>query len=115
MLSESVLPWSARILGICVSAFLALFALDAFAPHRTFVQSVPGLIVHLLPALLVLGIVAVSWRREWIGACAFTALAVGYALLARDRLDWVAAISGPLLIVGVLFFLSWFGRKAVTA
>jgi hypothetical protein len=115
MLSEGFLLWTARVLGLGVGVFFALFALDAFAPDRSFFQSLPDVVVHLVPALLVLTIVAVSWRREWIGACAFTALAVGYALVTRDRPDWIAAISGPLLAVGVLLFLSWFGRKAAPA
>ncbi len=99
--------WSARILGIAVGLFLSLFALDALQPNKPFARALPDLAVHLVPAVLVLAIVAVSWRRAWIGGVAFTALAVAYAASAWSRPDWILAISGPLLAVGLLFLWSW--------
>ena len=108
MSSKHFLPlWSPRILGIAVSLFLALFALDAFAPGKPPARALTDLTIHLVPAATVLGIVALSWRRAWIGGAAFILLAGAYALTVRFRLDWVLAISGPLLLVGVLFLWSW--------
>jgi len=98
--------WSPRIAGLALSVFLAAFALDAF-DGRSFVAALPGFALHLLPAALVLAIVAVSWRLPLAGAVTFPLLAVGYAFLARGHLDWVAVIGGPLVVLGVLFLLSW--------
>jgi hypothetical protein len=61
----------------------------------------------LIPSLLVLTVVAVAWKFEWIGAIAFIGLAVLYAMMVRGRLDWIVAISGPLALVGVFFLVSW--------
>lgn len=94
-------------LGIAVSLFLALFALDAFTPGKPPGRALTNLTIHLVPAGTVLGIVALSWRRAWIGGAAFILLAGAYALTVRFRPDWVLAISGPLLMVGVLFLWSW--------
>ena len=52
-------------------------------------------------------IAALAWHRSWIGAVAFMVLAIAYALWAGARLDWVVAISGPLMGVGLLFLFSW--------
>lgn len=105
--SLSVLYWSPRVLGVLMCAFLGLFALDAFSADKTIVEALRDFVIHLAPAALLLVIVATSWRREWIGAIAFFALAIGYMFMVRGRLDWILVISGPLLIVGTLFWWSW--------
>jgi hypothetical protein len=102
-----LLRWAPRILGIAASLFLALFALDTFGGDRPFVPALGDFLIHLLPAALVLTVVAIAWRRAWIGAIAFVALAIGYGFMAQTRPDWVLAISGPLFLVGLLFFASW--------
>jgi hypothetical protein len=105
--TQNLLLWAPRIAGLLVAAFLALFALDAFNETGSFVGALPAFAIHLIPSLLVLMVVAIAWRFEWIGAIAFIALAVLYAVMARGRLDWIAVISGPLVLVGVLFLVSW--------
>jgi len=47
-----------------------------------------------------------AWHRPWVGGVSFVLLAAAYALTARYRIDWIVAISGPLLIVGVLYLWS---------
>ena len=98
--------WAPRVLGLLVAAFLGLFALDAFGGEQPFALALADFAAHLAPAFLVLAIVAIAWRWEWVGAAAFTALAVVY-LLASPRLDWSLVISGPLFLVGLLFLWSW--------
>ncbi len=102
-----LLRWIPRIAGFLMCVFLAVFALDAFAPGQSTSAALADVVIHLFPSVLVLAIVIASWRREWFGAVAFVVLAAAYALMAGSRLDWVLAISGPLLIVGGLFFWSW--------
>jgi len=106
-----LLLWGPRILGIAVSLFLALFALDAFEPGRSVSPALTDFAIHLLPAAVALAIVALSWRRPWIGGVAFVLLAAAYAVSVRFRPDWTLAISGPLLAVGVLFLWSWRQRQ----
>ena len=99
--------WSPRILGIAVSFVLSLFALDAFTSGRPLDRAMADFAMHLVPALAVLAVVAMAWRRPWMGGVTFVLLAAAYALAARSRLDWVLVISGPLLVVGLLFLWSW--------
>jgi hypothetical protein len=109
--TQTLLFWTPRIAGIFVAGFLALFALDAFNGH-SFVSALPEVAIHLIPSLLVLMVVAIAWRFEWIGAMAFVGLAALYAATARGRLDWIAIVSGPLVVVGLLFLASWRHRAS---
>ena len=107
-----LLRWVPRLLGILVSAFVGLFALDAFSAGKPFTDAVLDFLIHLLPALMLLTVVALSWRREWIGAVVFIGLAVLYSLtMARGHLDWMLLIGTPLLIVGALFLWSWLDQR----
>jgi len=106
--SGRLLLWSPRILGIVVSLFIGLFALDAFSQGRPLFEALPDFVIHLIPAFVLLALVGASWRWEWIGGLAFIGLAVAYAVtMARGHIDWLLVISGPLLVVGALFLWSW--------
>ena len=105
--SERLLLWIPRVLGILVCLFLSLFALDAFSDARPLGQALPDFVIHLAPAMVLLAVVAASWRWEWVGGIAFLGLGVAYATVVTSRLDWILVISGPLLIVGALFLWSW--------
>jgi len=111
-----LLLWSPRILGILVSLFIGMFALDAFSEGKPFFQAIADFGIHLIPAFVLLTLVAASFRWEWIGAVAFIGLAIVYAMkMSQGRLDWMLLISGPLAIVGVLFLWSWFHHDKLHA
>ena len=101
------LLWVPRVLGILAGLFLGLFALDAFSEGKPLVQTLPDFIIHLAPAAVLFAVVALAWRRAWIGAAAFLGLALAYAASNLSRPDWILTISGPLVIVGALFLWSW--------
>ena len=108
--------WIPRVLGVLVSLFVGMFALDAFSGGKPFFQALPEFLVHLVPAFILLALVLASFQRPWIGAVAFTGLAILYAVtMARGRVDWMLTISGPLLVVGVLFSWSWLQRGRAAA
>jgi len=112
---DKALLWAPRLLAVAVSLFLGVFALDAFGSDTSFVQALPDFLLHLIPAAIVAAVVALAWNREWIGAVLFTALAVAYAVTAREHLSWIATISGPLLVVAALYAWNWIaGRPRVS-
>ncbi len=105
--SDAVLLWAPRILGILVCLFLSLFALDAFSEGKTVLEGLRGFLVHVSPMVVLLGVVGLSWRREWVGGVVFTALAVAYAYFARQHPSWIVVVAGPVFLVGILFLASW--------
>jgi uncharacterized membrane protein YccC len=109
--ARRLLLWGPRFLGILVGVFLSLFALDALD------EGIPALLLHVAPAAAILLVVAAAWRWEWLGGTVFVGLAVVYGVMAlrSGHMDWVLIVSGPLLIVGVLFLLSWRHHKELHA
>jgi hypothetical protein len=110
----SLLRWSPRILGVFVSLFLGAFALDAFSGGKPFAEALTDFLIHLIPSLVVLALVAGSWYRPWLGGLGFVGLGIAYVTVAGNRVDWIIAISGPLLVVGILFLWSWWHERRPT-
>ena len=110
--SKRVLFWTPRILCIIFAMFMSLFALDVFSEGRGFWETILALLIHLIPVYLVVIVLVIAWRREWVGAILFNALAVFYVVWAWGRFPWsvYAMISGPLVIMGVLFLFNWIYR-----
>lgn len=104
-----LLFWTPRILCLLFAVFLSLFALDVFGEGYGFWGTILALFMHLIPTWIVLIVLAISWRWEWVGAVLFAALGVFYLVTSWGRVDWSAyvVISGPLFLVGTLFLLDW--------
>jgi hypothetical protein len=105
------LSWAPWILGVVFALFLSIFALDA-VDHGFL-----AVLMHLCPAALVLLALVLSWRRELVGALAFSALAILYTLWAWGRFRWsvYAVIAGPLFVVSGLFLAAWLWKRRAAA
>ncbi len=101
--------WAPRMLAVVFAGFLAVFALDVFGMPGGFFQKLEALILHLVPSLLVLLALLLSWRFTWVGGVLFPLLAAAYLRLAWGRFPWsvYALIAGPLVLIGLLFWVSW--------
>jgi hypothetical protein len=116
--TRQLLFWSPRVLTILFALFLSLFALDVFDEGYGLWGTVVALFMHLIPTTgLVLVVLALSWRWEWVGAVLFVALGLFYAYFAvgRGHPEWTVVISGPLFLLGGLFLLNWLKRKEIRA
>lgn len=114
--SRSVLFWAPRILTILFALFLSVFALDVFEETKGILETLTALVLHLVPTFLVVVLLVFAWRRELIGVIAFAGLAVAYVVVMWERgFPWVTyvMISGALLLLSVLFLLSWRQRLRV--
>lgn len=106
-------PWPPRIGALLFTAFISLFAFEAGDTQQ--VAQPLDFIMHLLPVGFCVLIIALAWKREWIGAAAFITLALLYAWWAMDHLQWVLLMSGPLLIIAMLYLYAWWMRRRALA
>ena len=109
---RSILRWSPRVLSLLFAAFIGMFALDVFnGPWRW--TALLAFAFHLIPAFVVLAVALAGWRWPLVGALGFFALAGGHVLMVGlDRhWSWYASISGPALLVSLLFFADWLAAR----
>ena len=85
------LHWAPRILLILSAALLAIFNWKL-----------------LLIGILVL---VLAWKWPWIGGLISITLGIAYIINGWGDLDHLIYVS--LLVIGVLFLLSWFLRKEI--
>ena len=109
--------WTPRILSIIFISFLALMSLDVFSPELTFWETLLGLFMHNIPALILLIVLLISWKHEIVGGIAFILGGLLYIiLLARNpfewyMLAWALQISGVAFFIGILFIIGWVKKK----
>lgn len=104
---SKVLYWSPRILGVLIAIFVSIFALDVFGEGYSFWETIAALAMHLIPTLVILVVLGIAWRWEWIGGFLFVVLGVLYITLFWEpsNLPAYLLISGPLFLDGILFLL----------
>lgn len=113
--------WIPRVLSIFFVLFLALFSLDVFEGNYGFWGTAVALFMHNIPALILLVILIVSWKREIVGGIGFILAGLAYmgTILANIistgfewyYLAWTIQISGIAFLVGILFLVGWFKKR----
>ena len=115
---KRLLFWTPRILCILFAVFVSLFCFDVFGAGNSFWKTILALLIHLIPTGIILAVLAVSWRWEWVGAIIFSALGVLYIVMFWGRVKlhvYLTIIAGPLFLVGFLFLINWLYRKQIRA
>ncbi len=102
----ALLLWTPRVLALVFAGFLSLFALDVFGEGADLSHTVTALAMHLIPAAVVLAVLAVAWRWPKAGGVLFVLAGAAYSVTAGRHVSWIVVIGGPLVVVGALFFLS---------
>ncbi|MGO8790807.1 MAG: hypothetical protein ACLQVL_25970 [Terriglobia bacterium] len=114
--SRRALFWIPRATCIAFAIFLSLFALDVFSEGYGFWKTLLALLIHLVPVYIVVAVLAIAWRWEWIGAAGFAGLGVWYAQDNwRRHADWVVTLAGPLLLIAALFLVNWLKHDELRA
>lgn len=113
--------WTPRILSIILILFLSLMSLDVFSPELNFWQTLGALLIHNIPAFILLIILLVSWRREIVGGVGFILGGILYATIVLINiastgfewyyLAWIIQISGIAFFIGIMFLANWFKKK----
>jgi hypothetical protein len=109
------LLWLPRIFSLLFALFLSLFALDIFDMQLGCWSTIVGLAMHLIPTAIIVVILVIAWRWEWVGGVAYPLLGLLYIWQARG-LHWSAylLIAGPIILIGLLFWASWLSRRYQT-
>ena len=124
MNKTKILFWLPRFLCIIAILFISLFALDAFEPDLTFWQQIGAFLIHLIPSFILIALLLIVWKWEYIGGIIFTILGLGFSpFIFKHNYDmnhsiWmsmgiIAMITLPFVVVGILFIMSHFQNKKI--
>ena len=120
--TKRALFWAPRVLSIAFIAFLSLFALDVLDEPLGFWQTAFALTIHLIPSFVLIAVLILAWRWEWIGAALYAAAGLFYVWMVMDmarpislviRLPRILPISGPTFIIAWLFLANWLKRDEI--
>jgi hypothetical protein len=120
--SSNVYYWIPRILCILAITFVSIFALDAFVPGLTVWQQIGGFLIHLIPSFVLIVILAVAWKWEYIGGIIFTLIGLIFSPYVFSMnyhrnhsigmsLVIILLITIPFIIIGFLFIISQKKKK----
>lgn len=108
------LYWTPRIIGIIFVLFLMMFSLDVFEMGLSVREIIIGLLMHNIPALILLIVLIISWKYEIVGGIVFILAGLFYILsifITNDfewyMLSWIMTIALPSIFVGILFMINW--------
>lgn len=105
---KQILTWLPRILGILLILFISVFALDVFGEDYNLKETAIALIMHLIPSLILILVLFISWKKPLYGGTIYLILSCAYLGLVWKRTPSIPVlfiISGPLLVLGILFIV----------
>jgi len=122
MKKEKIYYWLPRVICILAILFVSLFALDAFEPGLTIWEQLGAFLIHLIPSFVLLALLIVAWKWEYIGGVIFVIIGLGlspFIFIKNYNMNhsvWMSSlviltITIPFAIVGALFIVSYFKKK----
>ncbi len=122
MKKDEIFLYTPRVLAILFIVFLSSFSLDVFGdPNAGVMDTALAFLIHNIPSIVLTLSLILSWRYELIGAVVFTLSALAFSLLiisdgaSRNEFGTIFIISGPCLIIGILFYIVWHRKKRLTS
>lgn len=105
-----IIHWAPRVAAILLIFFISLFSLDVFEMEASPLELLGGFLVHSIPSIAMLALLAFAWKRPAVGFVAFLAAGVLFAFLfVRDAqsLPNLLIFVFPILLVAGLFYADW--------
>ena len=104
--------WTPRILTILFIVFMSMFAFDVFGEYSGL-ELLIAFFMHIIPSLVLIGILILAWRKEKVGGYMFITLAVLFTIFFKLYKDIIVflIIGLPVLLTGILFLLDYYRRK----
>jgi hypothetical protein len=114
--------WFPRILCIVAILFISLFALDAATPGMTIWQQFGAYFIHLIPSFILLVLLLIAWKWEYVGGIIFVLIGLGMSPLIfmtnykhnqniAASIGIILMITFPFIVTGILFIISHFMKK----
>jgi hypothetical protein len=107
-MKEKIFRWIPRIMGILAILFMMMFSLDCFESGG--MDAVICLLMHNIPAFIIVIVLVVAWKWEMIGGILFILVSIAGSIYFRGFSgNWgVLPVMAPFLVTGILFLVDYF-------
>ena len=106
-MTNKILFWAPRILGILAILFMMMFSLDCFGEYGTLKEKLICFMMHNIPAAIVIVALIISWKWELIGGSLFILASIAGSIFFNGfgKNYGALIIMFPFLLTGILFIL----------
>ncbi len=105
-----IIHWAPRIAAVLIILFTGLFSLDVFGEGLTPLQTLVAFLMHNLPSISMLLLLAFAWKRPVVGFWAFLVVAAAFVIFfvrSFYAITNLLLFVFPLLLVAFLFYADW--------
>ena len=112
---KKIVYWMPRVLAILFTLFIMMFSLDVFDGTSSLTDQLIGFFMHNLPVYGIILVIVLAWKKDIIGMIGFALIAIGLFMMVMGSNQpsgsavnpAVFFISGPALLISLLYGLSW--------
>ena len=106
-MKNKLLYWTPRILAILAILFMMMFSLDCFDMGGK--DTLICLVMHNIPAFIVIAVLIVAWKWELIGGILFVLAFIAAGIFFRSFGGNPASliVIAPFLLTGILFIINY--------
>jgi hypothetical protein len=96
--------------------------MDCFSGNANLKEQLTCFVIHNIPAFILIGILLIAWKWEFIGGIIFILIALGFTPFIYSHnyevnhsvglsIGIIMVITFPFFVVGTLFIVSHFLKK----
>jgi hypothetical protein len=116
-MKTTILLWTPRVLAIIAILFVMMFSFDVFGGNEPIHKQLIGFLVHNIPAFVLMVVLAIAWKREFVGGILFILLGLSlspFVFMINYKMNnsismslgIILLITFPFVVVGILFILN---------
>lgn len=105
-----IIHWAPRIAALLIIFFISLFSLDVFEIQASPLELLGGFLMHNIPSIGMLVLLAFAWKRPAVGFAAFLIAGTLFAIFfVRNiyALPNLLLFVFPILLIAGLFYADW--------
>lgn len=110
--------WIPRVLIIAFIVFFSMFSLDAFSGNAPLLDKLAGFLIHMLPSLVMILFLVISWNRPVAAGVMFIVLGVVFTFFFNTYKQAASFFTISLIpmLTGLMFLIpSMIRRKSSSA
>jgi hypothetical protein len=101
-----IIRWAPRLAAILIIFFVGLFSLDVFGSGAPPLEVLGAFLMHNIPSIAMLILLAFAWKRPVVGFVAFLMVAAAFSFFFFSGGNLLLFIL-PILLIAFLFYADW--------